>query len=252
ESHGGTDLPALRTYAKKDGDSYILNGEKMWITSAPVADFFTVFAKVEKPDAKEMSVFLLEKGTPGFQLGKNIKKMGLKASLTSELFFDNCRIPARNLLGEEGKGIEYLNEILLEIRVMTGALAVGVAQAAFESAVEYSKQREAFGKPIGKFQAIQMKLADMAVLLEASRILVYQAAWRSDQKLPNMKEASIAKLIASEAAVKICDEACRIFGGYGYAKEYPVERYFRDARFTLIGGGTSEILKMIIAREISR
>jgi len=251
EPDSGSDLLSIKTSAKKDGDSYVLNGQKMWITQAPVADLFTVFARTAstgKPS--DLSVFLVERNTPGLVVGKNIEKMGVKASVTSEVSFEDCRIPLEYLVGKEGQGYEFLREILQEIRIMTAALALGVAQAALEDAIRYANERVQFGKPIASYQAIKVHLAEMATELEVARIFTHYAAWRSDEKLANMKEASMAKLFASETAVRVCDLATRIFGGYGYAMEYDVQRYFRDARFTLIGGGTSEILKMIISKEL--
>jgi alkylation response protein AidB-like acyl-CoA dehydrogenase len=251
EPDAGSDLFAMKTTARRDGDSYILNGQKMWITQAPVADLFTVFAKTAstgKPS--DLSVFVVERSAPGLVVGKNIEKMGVKASVTAEVALEDCRVPAEHRVGEEGQGFVFLREILQEIRVLTAALALGVAQAALEDALRYANERVQFGRAIGSYQAIKVHLAEMATGIEAARTLTYFAAWRSDQKLPNMKEASMAKLFASEAANRVCDLATRIFGGYGYAMEYDVQRYFRDARFTLIGGGTSEILKMIISKEL--
>jgi butyryl-CoA dehydrogenase len=243
EPNAGSDLAAITTSAVERDGGYVLSGQKTWITSAPVADFFTVFARSGE---KEYSFFLVEKNAPGLEVGKSIEKMGVCASLTSEVFFDET--PATVLLGERGKGMAYLREILAEIRLMTAALALGVARAAFEEAVRYSGERKQFGRAISQFQAIQIHLAEMAVDLEASRHLVEWAAWRSEQGLKNEDQAAMAKLFASEAAQRICDRAARVLGSYGFAKEYPVERYLRDVRFTLIGGGTSEILLVNIAK----
>jgi butyryl-CoA dehydrogenase len=226
----------------------VLNGTKMWITSAPVADLFTVFALTG--ENKELSVFLVERETKGLTVGRTIEKMGLWASVTSEVSFDDCRVPAENLLGERGRGREYLTEILARIRLTTASLALGAGDAAIEEAVRYAGERVQFGKPIGKYQAIKVQLADRATELEAARHLIAHAALREDEGLPNMKHASMAKLFASESAFKACDTAARVLSSYGYAMEYPVQRYLRDVRFTLIGGGTSEILKLIIAKEI--
>jgi alkylation response protein AidB-like acyl-CoA dehydrogenase len=243
EPNAGSDLGAIATRAVARDGRFFLSGQKTWITSAPVADFFTVFARTGE---KELSVFLVERGAPGLTVGRSIEKMGVCASLTSEVFFDET--PATCLLGEAGRGMAYLKEILAEIRLMTAALALGVGRAALEEALRYAGERQQFGRPIGKYQAIQLHLAEMAVELEASRRLVQWAAWRSLQGLPNDNEAAMAKLFASEAANRICDRAARVLASYGYAREYPVERYLRDARFTLIGGGTSEILLLNIAR----
>jgi butyryl-CoA dehydrogenase len=204
---------------------------------------FTVFARTGE---KELSIFLVEKGAEGLQVGRAIDKMGVRASVTSEVFFEST--PATAMLGEKGGGLKSLREILAEIRLMTAALSLGVARAAYEDSLAYSKERKQFGKPIGKFQAVRMHLADMAVDLEAARRLVQWTAWRSEQGMPNDTQSSMAKLFASEAAHRICDRASRVLASYGFAKDYAVERYVRDARFTLIGGGTSEILKINIGR----
>lgn len=251
EPNVGSDLSAISTKSIKDGDSYIINGEKMWVTFAPVADFFTVFAQAKDKEGKMgLTPFLVPKETEGLTVGKKIEKMGVRAAPTSELSLNNCRIPEINMLGKAGKGMDYLKEILVEIRVLTAALAVGVGQAALEDAVQYSQEREQFGRKIKSFQAIKMKIADMVAAIDVARCYTYYAAWRSDQKLENMKEATIAKLFASEAANKVADDATRIMASYGFAMEYSTQRYFRDARFTLIGGGTNEILRMIIAKEV--
>jgi butyryl-CoA dehydrogenase len=247
EPGAGSDLSAIATRARRDGDDWVVSGQKTWITSAPVADFFTVFAKTSEND---ISPFLIPKDTPGLTVGRNIPKMGVRASVTSEVLFEDCRIPGRFLLAEEGKGREVLEEILEKIRLMTGALAIGAGQGALEAALSYAGERVQFGKPIKAFQAIKMRLAEMATKLEAARQLVRYGAWRVDQGLPSRKEAAMAKLFASETGLTVCDGAARVLASYGYAEEYPVERYLRDVRFTLIGGGTSEILKLIIAKEI--
>jgi alkylation response protein AidB-like acyl-CoA dehydrogenase len=206
---------------------------------------FTVFARTGE---SELSIFLVERGAAGLVVGRSIEKLGVRASLTSEVYLEET--PATCMLGERGKGMSYLREILAEIRLVTAALALGVGRAAFEEACGYAAERRQFGRPIGQFQAIQMKLADMAVDLEAARQLTHWAAWRSDQRLPNDHEASMAKLFASEAAARICDQAARVLASYGFASEYAVQRYLRDVRFTLIGGGTSEILRINIGRSL--
>jgi butyryl-CoA dehydrogenase len=246
EPDAGSDLSNISTTAKPDKDGYVLKGRKMWITQAPVADFFTVFAKT----GDDLNIFLVTRDNPGLVVGRDIKKMGVKASVTSEVSFEDCRVEKDALLGKPGKGAGYLREILDEIRVMTGALAVGCGRAALEDSLAYAKERVQFGKPISKFQAVKLHLADMAVELETARCFVLYAAWRSDQGMENTKEAAMAKLYASEAALAVCDKAARVLASYGYAMEYPIQRYLRDIRFTLIGGGTSEILKLIIAKEI--
>jgi butyryl-CoA dehydrogenase len=251
EPNAGSDLDAIATTARKVDGGYVLNGQKTWITSAPVADFFTVFAKAG--EAKKLTIFLVEKGLPGLTVGRAIHKMGVWALPTSEVAFDECLVPDTHRLSqEEGDGEGHLRKTLAEIRIITGAMALGVARAALAEAVRYAAERQQFGKPINRFQAIQMKLAEMATELEAATQLVRYAAWLKDAAKPHHKEAAMAKLNATETAARICDQAARILASYGYAMEYPVQRYLRDVRFTLIGGGTSEILKLIIAKEVSR
>ncbi len=247
EPDAGSDLFSMTTRAEERDGVWRVTGQKTWVTSAPVADMFTVFARTAE---KELSIFLVEKGAAGLDIGRAIEKMGVRASLTSEVSFDDT--PATCMLGERGAGVASLREILAEIRLMTAALALGVGRAAFEDAVTYSKQRVQFGRPICKFQAIQMYLAEMRTSLEAARQLTYWAAWRAGQGMENADESAMAKLQASEAALGICDRAARVMASYGYASEYPVERYLRDVRFTLIGGGTSEILKVTIAKGLTR
>jgi alkylation response protein AidB-like acyl-CoA dehydrogenase len=247
----GSDLGGITTRAVPNGDSWVLSGRKMWITSATVADFFTVAAKTDTDAGfKGIDMFLVEKGMPGLSVGKRIEKMGVRASETSELILENVRVPRENLLGQRGTGFKNLGAILAEIRAMTGALALGLAQAALDASIQYSHERVQFGRPIGKFQAIAHKIAEMGTRLEAARGLVYRAAWLVDQGQPDMKLASMAKLFATEAANQAADECTRIFGSYGFAMEYDAQRYFRDARFLLYGGGTSEILRGIIAKEL--
>ncbi|MCX6310403.1 MAG: acyl-CoA dehydrogenase family protein [Bacteroidetes bacterium] len=248
EPNAGSDLMAVKTLANVTDDGFILNGQKTWITSAPVADFFTVLARTDNHE--QLSIFFVPVNLKGVLIGKSIEKMGVRASVTSEVSFNNVKLPKNYLLGEIGGGTKCLKEILAEIRIMTAALAIGVATAAYDDAVKYAKERSQFGKPIGKFQAIQMKFADMAVQLETAKHYVLYAATLSDQNKPRQKEAMITKLYASEISNNICDEASRVLASYGYAVEYNMERYLRDARFTLIGGGTSEILKINIAKEL--
>jgi len=247
EPDAGSDLLGLTTRAVQVDGTWRVTGQKTWITSAPVADMFTVLARTGE---KELSLFLVEKGAPGLTVGRAIDKMGVRGSLTSEVAFEDA--PASAALGEIGKGLTYLREVLAEIRVVTAALALGVARAALDEAVAYSKQRVQFGRPIAGFQAVQQHLAEMAVDVEAARRMTYWAAWRSDQGLPNDDEAAMTKLFASEAALRVCDRAARVLASYGFAREYPVERLLRDVRFTLIGGGTSEILRINIARGLTR
>ncbi|OFZ94268.1 MAG: acyl-CoA dehydrogenase [Betaproteobacteria bacterium RIFCSPLOWO2_02_67_12] len=251
EPNAGSDLDGIATSAKKVEGGYRLNGQKTWVTSAPVADFFTVFAKAG--EAKKLTIFLVERSFAGLAVGRQIEKMGVWALPTSELAFDDCFVPdSHRLSREEGDGEGHLRKTLAEIRIITGAMANGVARAALEAALRYAGERKQFGKPINRYQAIQLKLAEMATGLEAAIHLVYRAAWLRDAGKPHHKEAAMAKLFASETAARVCDQAARVLASYGYAMEYPVQRYLRDVRFTLIGGGTSEILKLIIAKELSR
>jgi butyryl-CoA dehydrogenase len=243
EPDAGSDLFAIATRAEEREGRWRLRGRKTWITSAPVADFFTVFARTGE---KALSVFLVERGARGLHVGRNIEKAGVRASVTSEVAFDDAE--ATCLLGEPGQGTSYLRDILAEIRLMTAALALGVGRAAYEDALAYAHERVQFGKPIAHFQAVQIHLAEMATDLEAARQLVWWTAWRSEQGLRNDTQANMAKLFASEAAWRVCDKAARILASYGFATDYAVERYLRDVRFTLIGGGTSEMLKINIAR----
>ena len=247
EPDSGSDLFSMKTKAESVDGTWRITGQKTWITSAPVADMFTVFARTGE---RALSVFLVETGAEGLVVGRSIEKMGVRASVTSEVSFENT--PATALLGEQDQGTTYLRDLLAEIRVMTAALAIGVAQAALDDALAYAGERVQFGRPINRFGAVQAHLADMAVDLAAARQMTRWAAWRSDQGLPNAHEASMAKLFASEAALRVCDRAARILASYGYAEEYPIERYLRDVRFTLIGGGTSEILRVNIAKGLGR
>jgi butyryl-CoA dehydrogenase len=247
EPNAGSDLTGITTRAREEDRRWRITGQKMWITSAPVADMFTILALTGE---KEMSWFLAEKGAEGLHVGRDIDKMGVRASVTSEVSFDGT--PATCMLGERGQGLAVLREILAEIRIATAALSLGVGRAAYEDSLAYSKQRVQFGRPICRFQAIQEHLAEMATDLAAARQMTHWAAWRSDQGLPNDDEASMTKLFASEAALRICERAARVLGSYGFARDYPVERYLRDVRFPLIGGGTSEILRINIARGLTR
>jgi butyryl-CoA dehydrogenase len=247
EPNAGSDLGAISTRAVERGGTWFLSGQKTWITSAPVADFFTVFARTGE---KDLSIFLAERGASGLTVGRSIEKMGVRASLTSEVSFDDT--PATCILGERGKGMEYLRTILAEIRLMTAALAIGVGRAAYEDALAYADERRQFGRAISEFQSIQAHMAEMAVDLEAARRLTHWAAWRSEQGMQNETEANMAKLFASEAALRICDRAARVLASYGFANDFAVQRYLRDVRFTLIGGGTSEILRVNIAKGLRK
>jgi alkylation response protein AidB-like acyl-CoA dehydrogenase len=250
EPNAGSDLGGIATTARKVDGGYALKGQKMWVTSAPVADFFTVFARAG--EEKKLTIFLVEKHFKGLAIGKAIPKMGMWALPTSELAFDDCFVPDSHRLSHaEGDGEGHLRKLLAEIRIVTGALALGGARGALEEAIRYAGERQQFGKPINRYQAIQLKLAEMATDLEAARRLVHYAAWLKDNDKPHHKEAAMAKLFASEAAAGICDKAARVLASYGYSMEYSVQRHLRDIRFTLIGGGTSEILKLVIAKELS-
>jgi butyryl-CoA dehydrogenase len=252
EPGAGSDLASMQTEVQREGDFYVINGRKMWITSGSLADFVTVAATFDKKKGLEgIDFFLVETGREGLSIGRPIEKLGLRASETTEIILENCRVPLANRLSrKEGEGVANMQTILNDIRTMTGALSLGIAKAALHASTVYSKERVQFGRPISKFQAISFKIAEMATELEAARWLVYRAASLIDQKKPATKEAAMCKLFASEAANRIADEAMRIFASYGFAMEYDVQRYFRDSRFLLVGGGTSEILKIIIGKEL--
>lgn len=250
EPNAGSDLGGIATRGEKVDGGYRLNGQKMWVTSAPVADFFTVFARTGNENL--LTIFLVERNFEGLNVGRAIDKMGVWALPTSELSLSDCFVPdSHRLSQEEGDGEAHLRQLLAEIRIITGAMALGGGRAALQDAVRYAAERKQFGKPINRFQAIQLKLAEMATGMEAAERLVLYAAWLKDSGQPHHKESAMAKLFASETAASVCDQAARILASYGYAMEYPVQRYLRDIRFTLIGGGTSEILKLIIAKELS-
>jgi len=250
EPNAGSDLGGIATMARKVDGGYVLKGQKMWVTAAPVADFFTVFARVGAE--RKLTIFLVEKEFKGLKIGRAIPKMGVWALPTSELALDECFVPDSHRLSRaEGDGEAHLRKLLAEIRIVTGALALGGARGALEEAIRYAGERQQFGKPINRYQAIQLKLAEMATDLEAARRLVYYAAWLKDADRPHHKEAAMAKLFASEAAVGICDKAARVLASYGYSMDFSVQRHLRDIRFTLIGGGTSEILKLVVAKELS-
>jgi len=250
EPNAGSDLDSIATAARRVDGGYVLDGQKTWITSAPVADFFTVFARAG--EEKKLTIFLVERDFAGLVVGREIHKMGVWALPTSEVVFDGCFVPHTHRPSrEEGDGEAHLRKTLAEIRIVTAAMALGVARAAAAEAVRYAGERRQFGKPINRFQAIQFKLAEMATDLEAATRLVHYAAWLYDAGRPHHKEAAMAKLCATETAATVCDKAARVFASYGYAMDYPVQRYLRDVRFTLIGGGTSEILKLIIAKGLS-
>ena len=252
EPNAGSDVANIMTRAQRRGDRYVLRGTKTWVTSAPVADMLTVAAKTSDQRGMEnIALFLLDRATMrGITLGKAIEKMSVRGSVTGEILLEDVEVPAEHLLGGETGGVEKTGGVLSEIRVMTAAISVGLARAAYGAALAYARERRAFGKPIAEHQAIGFKLADMLTSLHAAILMTYQAAAQLDAGVVVAREAAMTKLFASETAVKITDEAARIFASYGLAMEYPVQRYFRDARFLLPGGGTSEILRVIIGRDL--
>jgi len=253
EPAAGSDAGATKTTAVADGEEYVLNGSKIFITNGYVADIYVIIAATDKSKKhKGLSAFIVEKGTPGFTFGKKEHKMGIRASATYELVFENCRIPKANLLGDEGMGFKIIMMTLDGGRIGIASQALGIAQGAYEEALKYSKIREQFGKPISANQGIQWMLADMATRIEAARLLVYQAAYLKDNKQPYSKEAAMAKLYASECAMWVTTKAVQILGGYGYTREYPVERMMRDAKITEIYEGTSEVMRMVISANILR
>lgn len=253
EANTGSDAMRMSTTAVLEGDHYIINGAKNWITHGKSSGVAVVMARTgEKGDSKGISAFVVERGTPGFNAGKKENKLGMRASETTEMIFDNCRIPKENLLGNEGEGFKQAMKVLDGGRISIAALSLGIAKGAFEAAVAYSKERHQFGQPISNFQGISFKLADMATQIEAAEMLVMQAADLKNRHQPVTKQAAMAKYYASEVAVKVANDAVQIFGGYGYTKDFPVEKYYRDAKLCTIGEGTSEIQKIVIAREALR
>ncbi|MEN6484243.1 MAG: acyl-CoA dehydrogenase [Syntrophobacteraceae bacterium] len=253
EPGAGTDAAAATTTAVKDGDGYVLNGSKIFISNAPVAGVIVVFAMTDKSKGtKGISAFIVPAGTPGLIIGKHLNKMGIRGALTAEVLFKDCRIPEENLLGGEGQGFKIAMMTLDGGRIGIAAQALGIAQAALDESVRYSKERVQFGKPIGTFQAIQWMIANMATDIEASRLLTYHAAWCYDQGLPYSKEAAMAKLFASETASRQTDRAIQLHGGIGYIKGTKVERLYRDAKITEIYEGTSEVMRMVISGNLLR
>jgi len=253
EANTGSDAMRMSTTAVLDGDHYTINGAKNWITHGKSSGVAVVMARTgEKGDSKGISAFVVERGTPGFNAGKKENKLGMRASETTEMIFDNCRVPKENLLGNEGEGFKQAMKVLDGGRISIAALSLGIAKGAFEAAVAYSKERHQFGQPISNFQGISFKLADMATQIEAAEMLLMQAADLKNRHQPVTKQAAMAKYYASEVAVKVANEAVQIFGGYGYTKDFPVEKYYRDAKLCTIGEGTSEIQKIVIAREALR
>lgn len=251
EAASGSDAAGLKSTAVKNGDHYILNGSKQFTTHGTVGETYVIMAITDKASGKKgISAFILEKGMDGLIIGKKENKLGMRASDTTQLAFENCKVPAENLLGEEGMGFINSMQVLEGGRISIAALSVGLAQGCLDASLKYSQERQQFGKHIFDFQAIQFKLADMQTNIEAARMLTYRAAWMKDKKLLNTREAAEAKLFASEIAEKAANEAIQIFGGYGFIKEYPVEKFYRDVKLLTIGEGTSEIQRIVIARDL--
>lgn len=250
EPEAGSDAGGTRTMAARNGAGWVLNGSKTFTTNGHYADVCVAMAVTDK-EKRGISAFIVEKGTKGFSPGKKENKLGLRASDTSEVIFSDCHVPSANLLGNEGEGFKNSLQILDGGRISIAALGLGMAQGAYEAALKYAKQRKQFGKPIADFQAIQFKLADMATQIDAARLLTYRAAWmadRGDMRLTT--ESSMAKLYAGEVAVRVANEAVQIFGGYGFIKDYPAEKFYRDVKLCTIGEGTSEIQRLVIARQL--
>ena len=251
EPGAGSDAGATKTTALRQGNEWVINGQKTFITNGAIAESIIVSAVTDRNrGTKGISSFIVPKGAPGFQPGRNEDKLGLRASVTSQLFFSDCRVPLENLLGQAGDGFKQMLITLDGGRISIGAMALGLAQAALDASLQYSKERVQFGQPIAHFQAIQWMLADMATEIDCARLMVYRAAWLKDRGKRFSREAAMAKLYASEAAGRACNKAIQIHGGYGYTRDYPVERYWRDARLCEIGEGTSEIQRLVIARQL--
>ncbi len=253
EANTGSDAMRMKTTAVKEGNEWVINGTKNWITHGLSGDVSVVLIRTgDLLDSNGITAFIIEKGTPGLSAVKIKEKLGVRASETAELIFDNVRIPQENVIGEVGAGFKQAMQVLDGGRVSIASLSCGVARGAFEASVKYAKEREQFGQPIANFQAISFKLADMATQIDAAELLTFQAAYRKNNKLPVTKEGAYAKYFASEVSVKCGNEAVQIMGGYGYTKEYPAEKYLRDAKLMTIGEGTSEIQKLVISRELLR
>jgi alkylation response protein AidB-like acyl-CoA dehydrogenase len=251
EANTGSDAGNMRCTATKDGDDWILNGTKNWITHAISGDVAVVLARTGEPRTKNnVTAFIVERGTPGFHAGKKENKLGMRASETAEMIFDNCRISDAQRMGLVGDGFKQAMKVLDGGRISIAALSLGIAKGAYEASVKYSKERQQFDQPISNFQAIAFKLADMAVKIEASEMLIYQAADMKNRGEKMTKESAMAKYYASEVSVQVSTDAVQIFGGYGYTKDFPVEKYYRDSKLCTIGEGTSEIQKLVISREI--
>jgi alkylation response protein AidB-like acyl-CoA dehydrogenase len=251
EPGSGSDAAAMRTTAVRDGDGWVLNGSKAFITHGKSADTMVVMAVTDKArGSKGISAFVVERGTPGLLAGKKEDKLGMRASETCEVILQNCRVPADQLIGDEGQGFLQTLQVLDAGRIGIAALAVGLAQGAYEAARDYASERRQFGRPIDTFQSIRWKLVDNASRVEAARLLTYRAAWLKDQGRRMTLESSMAKLFASESAVRASEDAVQIFGGYGFVKDYPAEKFFRDVKLTTIGEGTSEVQRLVIARQL--
>jgi alkylation response protein AidB-like acyl-CoA dehydrogenase len=251
EPGSGSDASGLKTTARKKNGGWVINGAKNFITHGISGDTCVVLAYTEREmRSRGISAFIVERGTKGFLPGKKENKLGVRASETASIIFEDCFVPNENLLGERGRGFVNAMQILDGGRISIASMALGIAQGAYESALKYSKEREQFGKPIFEFQAIQFKLADMATMIDAARLLIHRAAWLKDNKKQTTKESAMAKVYASEIAVKVCEEAIQIHGGYGYTKDYPPEKHWRDAKLCTIGEGTSEVQRLVIARQL--
>jgi len=251
ESGSGSDAASMRTIARRDGNEWVIDGSKQFITHAATGGVMVAMAVTDRAKGhRGISAFVIEKGTPGMRPGRKENKLGMRASETSEVIFEDCRVPADAIVGEEGQGFINTLQVLDAGRIGIAALAVGLAQGAYDAARAYAKERRQFGQPIATFQAIQWKLADNACRIEASRLLTYRAAWMKDQGQRMTRESAIAKLYASEIAVRAAEDGVQIFGGYGFVKDYPAEKYFRDVKLTTIGEGTSEIQRLVIARQL--
>jgi alkylation response protein AidB-like acyl-CoA dehydrogenase len=251
EAHAGSDAANIRCAARREGEDYVVNGSKFWVTGAGVSDVYVVFVRTDaRARSRGVSALVVEKDTPGFSFGKMERKMGLHSSPTGELLFENCRVPATNLLGKEGDGLKIALSALDGGRINIGAIATGVAQAALDVASRYAQERLAFGKPIGSFEGIQFLLADMAMKIEAGRLLVYQAAFKMDEGEPVSMYASMAKCFATDAAMEVATNAVQVLGGAGYVRDWPVERYMRDVKVAQIFEGTNQIQRLVIARAL--
>jgi len=251
EPQAGSDAGATRTTATLDGNQWVINGQKMWITNAPLAGHIIVTAVTDRDKGKKgISSIIVPRGVQGMSFGKHEPKMGLRGSVSTAIMLEDVRVPRENLLGERGKGFVQFLQVLDGGRISIGAMAIGLAQGAYEAAVAYAREREAFGKPIGAHQSVANMIADMELGIETARLYVYKAAWLKDQGLPFSREAAVAKLYASEVSERVCRDAIQVFGGYGYSQEFPVERMYRDTRLLTIGEGTSEILRGVIAQSV--